>query len=79
MLRYKPFRYNERVNTVQEFISEPKTLRYIITISVLYNKNIELSQNSVVRTANHFFTATVDLAVHIVKITSFVNYLKKNQ
>ena len=40
-----------RVKTVQE----PKTLRYTITISVLYNKNIELSQNSVVRTANHFF------------------------
>ena len=67
----------QRVTTVQEFINEPKRFRYTITISVLYNKNIELSKNSVVRTANHFFTVTVALAVHIVKITSFLNYLKK--
>ena len=35
--------------------NEPKTLLYTITVSVLCNKNIELSHNSVVRTTNHFF------------------------
>ena len=50
------FGTTQRVDTVMEFISEPKTLRYTITISVLYNNNIELSQNSVVRTTNTLFS-----------------------